>query len=589
MKWSDSSPGGPLISGLFSLGQIASFSAKPECALSTKIGFLEMNLALSLIPFVLVMLIVIYGLILGMKKPKISNAVVRSSIAAVSLTALPSLIKLLSIFDCTSHVDADDNKNVTYVMDGSRDVLCFTSTYYQYAAVHLVLIGLWVRAVQQVHKHIFKEFDRNDVWAGYIFSSKYGGLVGRYNYASRKYWAYDLRRKVIFSLLILFTDSNRDIQIVSVAAWLFMSGISKARLRPHRSSLANFADSAFSLFPALTLTAGYMYEDDDTKQSWALFIAILPQILLVITLMIIQAKSSLFKVIKQKRMLKTAMSDNKARVSALETALLGMQSSPFTCLSDLSLDVVAPTSDVNDLFSDGGTWKNVHTLILSDPGDDMILQYVRASPPSYDALGKLLSLAICLKNWTVVKEISMAVAMRSGTQYTDDDVSSMMNVVCSTLLSLYKQIDTRDPDVLTGVSVLRQLAVSILARITDTVNERHRLMNLPLPGGKWKIDDALVGDDHLYIIEHVEGCAVDKNAKISRVASPSSIPSAISGQMMYSMPTVRQRPNTRKLTRCTIIMMLIAVLSTYGTYVAISSPCYEIYWTSSATLPDVCI
>lgn len=69
--------------------------------------------------------------------------VVRASVTMIMLTALPSLLGLVTIFDCTRIESA--NGDVIWMSDMSRDKECFNGNdFYTFAVLHAIVFCLWL-------------------------------------------------------------------------------------------------------------------------------------------------------------------------------------------------------------------------------------------------------------------------------------------------------------------------------------------------------------------------------------------------------------------------------------------------------------
>lgn len=75
-------------------------------------------------------------------KKRLRWGVVRTCITLILMTALPSLMGLISIFDCTP-VETDEGQ--VWLLDSRRDKRCFSDdTYWQFAGLHIAACVAWL-------------------------------------------------------------------------------------------------------------------------------------------------------------------------------------------------------------------------------------------------------------------------------------------------------------------------------------------------------------------------------------------------------------------------------------------------------------
>lgn len=80
------------------------------------------------------------GLDAGMRL-RLKWAVVRACIVMLVATALPSLMGLLSLFDC---VPVEENDEIVWLIDSRRDTYCFDGvSYWAYAVLHMFTLLVW--------------------------------------------------------------------------------------------------------------------------------------------------------------------------------------------------------------------------------------------------------------------------------------------------------------------------------------------------------------------------------------------------------------------------------------------------------------
>lgn len=87
--------------------------------------------------------------------------VIRASITCVLLTALPSLLGLVSVFDCTRTATVD--QGTVWLNDASRDKECYNNDeYWTYAGMHLSVLLLWVFIIGWFINKAHNEADVDD-------------------------------------------------------------------------------------------------------------------------------------------------------------------------------------------------------------------------------------------------------------------------------------------------------------------------------------------------------------------------------------------------------------------------------------------
>lgn len=159
---------------------IVLFKPRPECALAYKFDYFVWNFTTTLIPFVLVGVTVMHYIVMRIfrlllrtcgreqmtpeeavtcqgKNLLLSSytrpltpemllrfkwGVVRACITMVVATALPSLLGLLTIFDCTP---VDTPSGLVWLLDARRDIECFSGAdYWLFVYLHLTVSFIWV-------------------------------------------------------------------------------------------------------------------------------------------------------------------------------------------------------------------------------------------------------------------------------------------------------------------------------------------------------------------------------------------------------------------------------------------------------------
>lgn len=165
--------------------------------------------------------------------------------------------------------------------------------------------------------------------------------------------------------------------------------------------MCNQIEGMLSVLAAMTIFGGWVYESDENTQSWLILVLISFQLLVVLVSVLLESfERSLFvrqyaKVVKNSRVLaseraktltrashalqqlrddisQTVGSSNKMSREILKY-LLEKQQTPK---SITDYDEVNAYERVQRLFSDGGHWRRIHTLAVSDPNSKMLELFI---------------------------------------------------------------------------------------------------------------------------------------------------------------------------------------------------------------------
>lgn len=165
------------------------------------------------------------------------------------------------------------------------------------------------------------------------------------------------------------------------------------------------------------------------------------------------------------------------------------------------------------LFADGGPWKHIHSVAVSDPSSKVLETFIN----NIDQIGvrvdggplvKLVGIMMATGNLTFAGMV-MNTLRSTLVDLTLNDVSILLNYCLSSLLRLQTDLcvvltdSIEAKNTLWEIQTIRGMIVNVIERYED-YKTRMMLMNVKLPDGKRRIKDALVGADHVYVLSRIE-------------------------------------------------------------------------------------
>lgn len=367
--WTEDNRTGVLLDYINMFTRITILDVHPECA-TDSMNFLTRNLMKTCIPFVLALMVVtiyifliIWGTILrclGRRPPveawaldktgykvvvkalsrplsksmimRLNWGVVRAIYMLVLMTALPSLLGLVAILDCSEIVPD------IYVLDASRDVQCWNmfGTWGHYVALHAIILLIWllviVLFVSKIRSSSAKIEEKSQVneydvmLREHANSCKYGGTYGRFTEKHRYQTLWELCKKLCFVTGFTMTNTMGIIQVVVCASVLVIFGLRTLLFRPYRMAKSNMAEAVLTILAGITIASRYDYVwVDGTQRILMVFALLVAQVVVAAMSLLYEFKKRFVFLRHYSKSMAVTIKQSQERASAAGEAVFALR------------------------------------------------------------------------------------------------------------------------------------------------------------------------------------------------------------------------------------------------------------------------